>query len=235
MSSNTNQFNAFKTNCLKEVEEIKKKYGILVVDNEKLKSENLNLLDDKIKLLSEYDYLMSKINKIEESVSITDITNLTDRVIEYRDKYELIIKDYNKLDKTYNDICSDYTKVVRERDNLLDNISDQVQKVRHYGSILSQYKLLVKETDYMVKDSKRHRDKFLRDYTRLLIEFDAHHLLRRTLDITDRNSWVDYGDILGITRQLITDLNEKDNGGELNKIKMSIDAKETNSNNLDLD
>ena len=160
-SSSSFKFNAFKTNCLKEVEEIKKKYGILVVDNEKLKSENLNLLDDKIKLLSEYDYLMSKINKIEESISITDITNLTDRVIEYRDKYELIIKDYNKLDKTYNDICSDYTKVVRERDNLLDNISDQVQKVRHYGSILSQYKLLVKETDYMVKDSKRHRDKFL--------------------------------------------------------------------------
>ena len=194
----------------------------------------LNLLDDKIRLLGEYDYLISKINKIEENLNITDITNLTDRVMEYREKYELIIKDYNKLDKTYNDICSDYTKVVRERDNLLDNISDQVQKVRHYGSILSQYKLLVKETDYMVKDSKRHRDKFLRDYTRLLIEYDAHHLLRRTLDITDRNSWVDYGDVLCITRKLIDDSN-KDNGGELNKIKMSIDAKETNSNNLELD
>ena len=210
-----NQFTRFKNICLKEVEEINKKHSKLLEENRILKDENILLVDDKIKILEEYQYLKNRISELEKSINVTESHAMLE---EYKNKYESILTDYSKLEDTHNSTCVDFTKLMKDRDSLLDGISDHMQKIKHLNTILNQYKLLVRETDYIVKNGKRTRDRFLRDYTRILIEYKDSGKLQRVLDISSRNSWVDYSDILYITRDLLERTSE-------NKLEMEIKKK----------
>ena len=92
MTSN-NDLIRFKNRCLKEVLEINKKYSKLLEDNTKLNNENELIIEEKIKILEENNYLKTKLDLLEKTIATLENQSIND----YQSKYTELLEKFSLL------------------------------------------------------------------------------------------------------------------------------------------